>query len=139
MRIFVDSPLWLAMACPSDTSRHAALEALARLGDAELVTTADVLVEVLAALAKFSTAVRGAAAAMVRKILESETVAVVPQSHESFLSGLALLEERLDKGYNLTDCISMRTMRDMEIAKVLTFDDRFRREGYTVLMNRGRN
>jgi predicted nucleic acid-binding protein len=127
------------MACPSDTSRHAALEALARLGDAELVTTADVLVEVLAALAKFSTAVRGAAAAMVRKILESETVAVVPQSHESFLSGLALLEERLDKGYNLTDCISMRTMRDMEIAKVLTFDDRFRREGYTVLMNRGRN
>ena len=139
MRIFVDSPLWLAMACPSDSSRHAALEALARLGDAELVTTADVLVEVLAAVAKFSTAVRGAAAAMVGKILESETVAVVPQSHESFLSGLALLEERLDKGYNLTDCISMRTMRDMEIAKVLTFDDRFRREGYTVLMNRGRN
>jgi predicted nucleic acid-binding protein len=136
VRIFVDSPLWLAMACPSDSSRHAALEALARLGDAELVTTADVLVEVLAAVAKFSTAVRGAAAAMVGKILESETVAVVPQSHESFLSGLALLEERLDKGYNLTDCISMRTMRAMDIAKVLTFDHHFRREGYTVLLDR---
>lgn len=136
MRVFVDSLLWIAMARPADTYRHSALEALAKLGDAELVTTADVLVEVLAAVAKSSTAVRGAAAAMVRKILESETVAVVPQSHESFLSGLALFEDRLDKGYNLTDCISMRTMRAMDIAEVLTFDHHFRQEGFTVLLDR---
>ena len=124
------------MARPADTYRHSALEALAKLGDAELVTTADVLVEVLAAVAKSSTAVRGAAAAMVRKILESETVAVVPQSHESFLSGLALFEDRHDKGYNLTDCISMLTMRAMDIAEVLTFDHHFRQEGFTVLLDR---
>jgi predicted nucleic acid-binding protein len=136
VRVFVDSLLWIAMARPADTYRHSALEALAKLGDAELVTTADVLVEVLAAVAKSSTAVRGAAAAMVRKILESETVAVVPQSHESFLSGLALFEDRLDKGYNLTDCISMRTMRAMDIAEVLTFDHHFRQEGFTVLLDR---
>jgi len=73
---------------------------------------------------------------MVRKILESKTVAVVPQSHDSFLSGLALFEGRLDKGYSLTDCISMRTMYTMDIAQILTFDHHFRQEGFTVLLDR---
>ena len=73
------------MARPADPYRHAALQALAGLGDAQLVTTEEVLVEVLAvealaAVAKYSAAVRAAAAAMVRKLLESETIEVVPQS-----------------------------------------------------------
>jgi predicted nucleic acid-binding protein len=113
VRVFVDSLLRIAMALPADTYRHSALEALAELGDAELVTTEEVLVEVLAAVAKYSTAVRAAAAAMVRKLLESETVEAVPQS-----------------------CISMRTMYAMGIAQILTFDHHFRQEGFTVLLDR---
>lgn len=124
------------MARPTDMYRHSALEALAQLSDAELVTTEEVLVEVLAAVAKYSTAVRAAAGAMVRKLLESGTVEVVPQSHESFLSGLAFFEHRLDKGYSLTDCISMRTMYVMGIAQILTFDHHFRQEGFVVLLDR---
>jgi hypothetical protein len=33
-------------------------------------------------------------------------IALVPQSRESFLSGMALYGARPDKGYSLTDCIS---------------------------------
>ena len=57
----------------------------------------------------------------------------MPQSHESFLAGLDLYEARLDKGYSLTDCISVNTMRAEGVADVLTNDVHFRQEGFRAL------
>ena len=41
--------------------------------------------------------------------------------------------QRLDKGYSLTDCISMIVMEQMGITEVLTYDKHFAQEGFTLL------
>lgn len=39
-----------------------------------------------------------------------------------------------DKGYSLTDCISMNVMRAQGMAEVLTHDGHFAQEGFTILL-----
>ena len=51
-----------------------------------------------------------------------------------FESGLALYKSRLDKGYSLTDCVSMVVMRQERIQEVLTHDKHFAQEGFTILL-----
>jgi uncharacterized protein len=73
---------------------------------------------------------RADAAKIVRTILTANTVRVVPQSHQGFLDGLAFYEARPDKGYSLTDCVSMQTMRREGLTDVLTNDRHFEQEGF---------
>jgi predicted nucleic acid-binding protein len=73
------------------------------------------------------------AAITVRRLLTARGVRVIPQSRESFMDGLSLYETRPDKGYSLTDCISMETMRREGIVKVLTNDRHFEQEGFRAL------
>jgi Circularly permutated YpsA SLOG family len=87
-----------------------------RLTGCQLVTTDDVLSEVLAAFCEAGPALRQRAAALVRNLHQKPTVTVYPQSRQTFLSGLSLYETRPDKGYSLTDCISMQTMRQEGIS-----------------------
>lgn len=68
-----------------------------------------------------------------RRILENPGVCVVPQSRETFLSGMALYEARPDKGYSLTDCVSMQAMRKEGITDALTNDRHFEQEGFRAL------
>ena len=77
---------------------------------------------------------RKRAAIYVRKLQNDRTITIFEQSHRSFLDGLALYEARIDKGYSLTDCISMATMRREGIAEVLTNDGHFAREGFVKLL-----
>jgi predicted nucleic acid-binding protein len=65
--------------------------------------------------------------------MNNPAVQVIPQDHESFVAGLNLYEKRLDKGYSLTDCISMNTMNQLEIIEVLTHDQHFTQEGFIIL------
>lgn len=60
---------------------------------------------------------------------------MVEQTHQSFLLGLDLYQNRLDKGYSLTDCISMNTMRQLGITEILTHDRHFTQEGFVILFN----
>jgi predicted nucleic acid-binding protein len=69
----------------------------------------------------------------VQDIFNNPNIRVIPQSHDSFEQGLALYERRLDKGYSLTDCISMQVMKQLEINEVLTHDKHFKQEGFMVL------
>ena len=68
-----------------------------------------------------------------RRIVEDPGVHVVPQSRESFLSGMTLYEARPDKGYSLVDCISMQTMRKEGLTEVLTNNRHFEQEGFRAL------
>ena len=69
----------------------------------------------------------------VEDILGDPNVHVVPQTRGSFLEGLKLYRARPDKGYSLTDCISMQTMRRQGLFDVLTNDKHFQQEGFRVL------
>lgn len=104
------------------------------LGSVRLVTTDEVLTELLAALSAGGEHIRRQAVRMVKAILDNPNVKVVPQSRDSFLKGLQLYEQRPDKGYSLTDCISMTIMKTEGLAEVLTNDHHFAQEGFTVLI-----
>lgn len=104
------------------------------LGIARLVTTEEVVVEFLNALAS-DPHVRRQAILMAKAIMTSPDVHTVSQSHASFLRGLRLYEDRQDKNYSLTDCISMSLMRERRIHRVLTNDHHFAQEGFEILIN----
>ena len=99
-----------------------------------MVTTDEVLTELLDGLAQRGTHLREAAAQAVRTILRDRRATVHPQSRESFLAGLGLYEQRSDKGYSLVDCISMTTMRRQRISEVLTNDHHFIQEGFKIVL-----
>lgn len=129
MEIFADTLYWIAMARPNDSWAAAARRAKTNLGPVQLVTTEEVLPEVLTALAGGGPSLRRAAAAMVRAIQTSPDVRVVSQSGESFLAGLVYYESRLDKSYSMADCVSMQVMRSQQIEALLTNDHHFTQMG----------
>jgi len=99
-----------------------------------LVTTDEVLTELLGGLAQRGPDWREAATRAIRRILDDERVTVHPQSRESFLAGLRLYEQRPDKGYSLVDCVSMTRIRRQGVTEVLTKDHHFAQEGFKVLL-----
>ena len=134
MTAFTDTAYLIAILNPADELAESATAAHRQLGDARLVTTEEVLTEFLNAMSDGGPWVRIRAYEMALKILASPKIEVIPQSHESFLQGLELYSRRRDKGYSLTDCISMSTMRQLGIREVLTADHHFRQEGFTILL-----
>ncbi|HEY7388572.1 MAG TPA: hypothetical protein VH640_08685 [Bryobacteraceae bacterium] len=102
---------------------------------AVLVTTEEVLTEFLTAVSAHGDYTRRLACRFVREILNDPTIQVAPQSHESFLAGLALYERRPDKQYSLVDCISMNVMRQRDILEILTRDRHFSQEGFVRLVD----
>jgi predicted nucleic acid-binding protein len=128
-RAFADTVYWVARINARD-QWHATYKAV---GVLKLVTTDEVLDEVLAHFSAFGPAMRSRAAAIIRQILNHSGIEVVPQSRRSFLDALALYEARPDKDYSLTDCASMVTMRAQGITEVLTRDAHFVQEGFILL------
>ena len=131
--VFVDSLFWIALVKPKDQWAKAAKTAKSNLGDVLIVTTDEVLTEFLTALSS-GKRMRKQAGKMVRTILANPNVKVVPQTRDSFLKGLTLYENRGDKEYSLTDCISMNVMKAESLVEVLTNDRHFEQEGFTVLI-----
>ena len=133
--VFVDTSYLIALARPGDQWHDSAVTARGRLaGDVFLVTTQEVLVEFLTAMSNAGPESRKHAAGMVKDILESGAMKVIPQSDQSFLDGLSRYERRSDKRYSLQDCISMNVMDAEGITDVLTSDRDFDQEGFAVLM-----
>ena len=97
------------------------------------MTTDEVLTEYLNFFSSAPEPFRRKAAHGVDRLLTSSVVRVVPQSRESFRAGLQLYSSRPDKGYSLTDCISMQTMRREGLNEVLTNDRHFEQEGFRAL------
>jgi uncharacterized protein len=130
--VFADTFYWIALINPGD--RHA--QEVGRFDDllsgGDVYTTEEVLVEVLAFFAADSW-LRSRAVETVREILSDPAAHIVPQSHASFIAGFDLYAARPDKGYSLTDCISMQTMRREGLTEVLTNDRHFEQEGFRAL------
>jgi predicted nucleic acid-binding protein len=71
---------------------------------------------------------------LVDRLQYDRSVTILEQSHRPFFLGLELYRSRYDKGYSLTDCISMMTMRSFGVIEVLTRDEHFTREGFTRML-----
>jgi uncharacterized protein len=134
--VFADTLYWVAVTRPGDPWAEPARQAKADLGAVRLVTTDEVLTEFLNALADGGAHLRRQAIKMVRAIQANANITVIAQSRDSFTRAMALYEQRPDKNYSLTDCISMNAMRAEHLSAVLTNDHGFEQEGFNVLIEK---
>lgn len=132
-KVFVDTFYWIARINPRDQWHQKAVELSASLNDAEFITTEAVLVELLNYFSEYGPEMRKAVVRIVRQIVGDPTVSVFAHAHD-FDDGLALFRARLDKGYSMTDCISMSTMRRVGVTEALTHDRHFAQEGFIILL-----
>jgi predicted nucleic acid-binding protein len=130
--LFADTFYWVALADFTDNAHWRALALTSERAASRIVTTDEVLAEYLTFFSAAPEPVRREAADSVEGILASSVILVIPQ-RASFLAGLQLYRARPDKGYSLTDCISMQTMRKEGHTEVLTNDRHFEQEGFRAL------
>ena len=128
---FADTWYFVAQLDRRDSHHQNAVGLRERYRPAEVVTHDGVLTELLAYFAARGKAVRTEVVNFVREVVVRAEV--VPVTRSLFIAGLNLYADRPDKGYSLTDCMSMVIMRERGINHVLTNDHHFRQEGFTVV------
>ena len=111
-KVFADSAYWIALINPKD----------------------QILTETLNYYAESGEHFRGIVSREIEKILFNQNIEIIEATHENFLDGFELYRNRLDKGYSLTDCISMNAMREHDINEILTHDHHFKQEGFQTLL-----
>jgi uncharacterized protein len=129
--VFVDTFYWIARINPRDRWHRKAVELSSSLKDTRLITSESVLIELLNYFSGYGPEMRLAVAQIVRKIMADENIMLWSYGFEE---GLTLFETRLDKGYSMTDCMSMRIMRLFKVTEVLTHDRHFAQEGFVILL-----
>ena len=100
----------------------------------ELVTSEEILIELLNFYSEFGERMRAKVSTFVRTLLINPKFEITGRREMTFLEALELYESRLDKGYSLTDCISMNTCRELGIKEILTRDRHFEQEGFRILL-----
>ena len=134
---FADSFFWIAIAHPRDAFHFRAIAWQRANPRARLVTTEEVLAEVLNWFARLGPKGRLSAADLVADlvadVVADPLIQVLPQTSAEFLAALAFYKGRLDKDYSLVDCRSMAAMMLLGISEVLTNDPHFTQEGFTIL------
>ena len=70
----------------------------------------------------------------VQQLLEAPQMVAVPASDDWFRRGLVLFEQRPDKEWSLTDCISFEVMRERAITEALSADHHFEQAGFRILL-----
>ncbi len=133
-RVFADTLYWVAALNPRDQWHSQAVETRTLLGEIKTVTTETVLIEVLNYFSEHGWQARKSAVDAVRTIIADEEVEYAPHESKTFSDALEFYEKRLDKGYSLTDCISMLTMKNLAVQKILTHDSHFEQEGFNILL-----
>ncbi|NOT49525.1 MAG: PIN domain-containing protein [Acidobacteria bacterium] len=132
-RIFADTLYWVAILNPKDQWHRPAVEVREMLGSILIVTTETVLIEFLNYFSEHGAEARLSAAETVAAIIDDTEIEYIRHDRETFSQAVKLYEKRPDKGYSLTDCISMLAMKRLGILEVLTHDDHFMQEGFTIL------
>lgn len=131
--VFAYTFYWIALLNPADKWHQEARTFSQTNPEVSLVTTDAVLTEMLNYFSEAGEKMRQAAAALCDETMAHANTTVLRQTREAFASGFDLYKARPDKGYSLTDCISMIEMRERKIGDVLTNDRHFAQEGFNLL------
>ncbi|HEX8567280.1 MAG TPA: PIN domain-containing protein [Pyrinomonadaceae bacterium] len=132
--ILVDTHYLIAIINRLDQWHQSAISVISKLDKAKLVVTESVLVETLNYFAEFRLEAKQHAAETIESFSANINVEVVEQTSKIFLEGMKFYKSRLDKGYSLTDCISMNVCRELSIMEILTYDHHFEQEGFKILL-----
>ncbi len=128
---FADTYFFLALLFENDEA-HAKAEAWAADLPGGLYTSAWVLTEVANAMA--TPGRREQFLPFLQFLRNSPSVTLVPAEQTLFDRGAALYDQRPDKAWSLTDCISFIIMQDHGLRDALTGDHHFEQAGFNVLM-----
>jgi predicted nucleic acid-binding protein len=131
--VFADTSFGIALTNENDAAHQKAQSFRVSLASLKIITSVSVLTEYLNYFAGWGRYFRDEASANVSALLSNATVTVETETTETFAAGLQLYRQRLDKGYSLTDCISMQIMRHENLTDVLTNDRHFEQEGLRAL------
>ena len=124
---FADTFFFLALLDGSDAAHpRAAIFLASHAGN--LVTTRWVLVETANALS--APAFRQATSHFLLSVEHDAAVKIVGESDDLYQRGLLLYNERPDKAWSLTDCISFLVMEDEGLRDALTEDRHFAQAGF---------
>ena len=130
-RVFADAFYFVALLNRADQYHSRAAAAATQLRG-EIITTQWVLAEVADALA--DSASRRSVAPFLRDLSKDPKVTVVQAGSDWFERGLQLYEQRPDKDWSLTDCISFAVMAEQKVTDALTGDKHFEQAGFTALL-----
>jgi uncharacterized protein len=128
---FVDTSFLLALASESDELHERALD-WQQYARGDLLTTEYVLVEIGDALCHPEN--RPLAISILHDLEQSPRVEIVPAGANLLHLGRTLFEQRPDKNWGLTDCISFEIMRQRGILDALTHDHHFEQAGFRALL-----
>ena len=132
---FSDTSYFVAIINERDQLHKKAATLKDQLGETGiLVKSESVLIETLNYFAEFNIYAKQLTLTFVQEILLNPSVEIVEQTNHVFHDGMKFYGERLDKGYSLTDCISMNICRERGITEILTNDHHFEQEGFRVLL-----
>ncbi len=132
--VFADTFYWAALLNPKDQWHLEVKTVQKNLGKFRLATTETVLIELLNFFSEYGAEMRQTVVDTSRDILTDLEIEYISHSPEIFLEALDFYEKRLDKGYSLTDCISMLTMKNLDLQEILTHDNHFEQEGFIILL-----
>jgi predicted nucleic acid-binding protein len=132
--VFLDTAYAIALSSAKDSFHQTAVR-LADQIDAsgiQLVTTRAVLLEIGNALSRQR--YRGAAIHLLHALETDPNVEILPLTEALYARALQLYQERPDKDWGLTDCVSFVVMEDHGMTDALTTDEHFQQAGFRVLL-----
>ncbi len=126
---FADTYFFIALLFENDEA-HEQAKAIELSG--QIFTSAWVLTEVADALA--TPGRRERFLPLLKFLTDNPLVTIVPAEQGLFDRGVALYDQRPDKSWSLTDCISFIIMQDHGLRDALTGDHHFEQAGFNLLM-----
>ena len=134
--VFLDASYAIALSAPRDYFHKLALELSEKLQRerSKLITTRAVVLEIGNSLAKFR--YRNEAVKLLKSLEDDPNVETLPLSEELYFKALQLYQERLDKEWGITDCISFVVMQDRGLIEALTTDQHFEQAGFRILLRK---
>lgn len=134
MEVYLDAAYAIALSAVSDQHHESAIRIAERL-EAEgthLVTTRAVILEIGNALSRQR--YRQSAVELLSALEEDPGVEIVEITGELYANAFRLYQDRNDKDWGLTDCISFVVMEGRGITEALTTDEHFQQAGYRALL-----
>lgn len=127
MMVFVDTFAMIAWLNARDTA-HVRVTSYLDGFTGRMLTTDWVLTELADALC--SPEARSTAARFLKAVRMDPMFDVVPYHQDVYQAGFDLYENRSDKAWSLTDCVSFAVMTDRKITDALTADHHFEQAGF---------
>lgn len=133
-RLFLDTGYALALAFPRD-QHHPRATTLAEQYDlptTRIITTQAVVLEIGNSLA--APVLRPTGISIINGLRTDPRVTIIEVDNALMARGLTLFEDRPDKQWSLTDCISFLVMQDKRMTLALAYDQHFEQAGFRPLM-----